>query len=277
MDKQFKTYILIVVGLAVGILLIVTLIYWINFSSYRLSNNTADWGQFGAYIGGVAGVFLTLLTIILLIITIYSQNRNATISQFESSFFELLRLHKEITDRIGGTVDIPIIYESGGIEFKGLMYFEKLSKEIQNEFDDNLENIMEKLANPVKFENILEDKMEMQKIIDSFYNELYQGRESELGHYFRSLYHLIKFVNDSSIGNKKRYVDLIQAYLTDAELHCTFYNGIAIYGRKHFQTLLDDYSFLENIKPKGDIFEKQFEMFYPKTFDNYKNKPRPIE
>lgn len=275
MDKQFKNYILIVVGLAVGILLIVTLIYWINFASYTLSKNTNDWGQFGAYIGGVAGVFLTLLTIILLIITLYSQNRNATISQFESSFFELLRLHKEITDRICGTIDIPIIYESGGNEFKGLMYFEKLSKEIHKQFDDNVDNLLSKLVNPVEFKNALEDKTAMQEIIDSFYNELYHGRESELGHYFRSLYHLVKFVDDSLIGNKKRYVDLIQAYLTDAELHCTFYNGIAIYGRKHFQRLLDDYSFLENIKPKGDIFEKQFEMFYPKTFINYKNKPRP--
>jgi len=275
MDKQFKNYILIVVGLAVGLLLIVTLIYWLNFAQYTLSKNTDDWGQFGAYIGGVAGVFLTLLTIILLIITLYSQNRNATISQFESSFFELLRLHKEITDRICGTVDISIIYESGGNEFKGLMYFEKLSKEIHKKFDDNPDNILEQLVNPIEFKNILEDKTAMQEIIDSFYNELYHGRESELGHYFRSLYHLVKFVNDSLIGNKKRYIDLIQAYLTDAELHCTFYNGIAIYGRKHFQRLLDDYSFLENIKPKGDIFEKQFEMFYPKTFINYKNKLRP--
>ena len=276
MDKQFKNYTLIVVGLAVVILLIVILIYWINFASYTISKNTDDWGQFGAYIGGVAGVFLTLLTIILLIFTLYSQNRNATVSQFESSFFELLRLHKEITDRISGTVDIPIIYESGGDEFKGLMYFEKLSKEIQKKFDDNVENLLEKLVNPDEFKNILEDKTEMQKIIDSFYNELFHGRESELGHYFRSLYHLVKFVNDSSIGNKKRYIDLIQAYLTDAELHCTFYNGIAIYGRKHFLHLLDEYSFLENIKHRGDIFEKQFEMFYPKTFINYKNKPRPV-
>lgn len=275
MDRQFKNYILIVVGLAVVILLIVALVYWINFASYTISKNTSDWGQFGAYIGGVAGVFLTLLTIILLIITLYSQNKNATISQFESSFFELLRLHKEITDRIGGTVDIPIKYESGGDEFTGLTYFEKLSKEIQKTFDNNADYILKKHYDDTNYKHILEDKTQMQKTIDSFYNELYQGRESELGHYFRSLYHLIKFVNDSQIGNKKRYIELIQAYLTDSELHCTFYNGVAIYGRERLKPLLDDYSFLENIKPKGEIFEKQFEMFYPKTFINYKKKPRP--
>ena len=76
MNKQFRNYILITVGIALGLLLIVILFYMLNFASYPISKNTADWGQFGAYIGGVAGVFLTLLTIILLIMTLNSQNRN---------------------------------------------------------------------------------------------------------------------------------------------------------------------------------------------------------
>lgn len=68
---------------------------------------------------------------------------------------------------------------------------------------------------------------------------------------------------------------MIQAYLTDAELHCTFYNGIATYGRDKFKPLLDKYSFLENIKPKGDIFDRHFQTFYPNTYENYQGKPRP--
>ena len=209
MDKQFNKFLFIIGIFTVAILIIVILSYWINFASYSISNNTADWGQYGSYIGGVAGVFLTLLSVILLIITLYFQNRNTTISQFESSFFELLRLHKEITNRISGTVDIPIINESGGDESNGLKYFEKLSKKIKTEFDDNADKYLNKLTNLNEFNNKLKDRTETQKRIDSFYNNLYQGRESELGHYFRSLYHLIKFVNDSSIGNKKKYIDLV--------------------------------------------------------------------
>ena len=273
MDKQLRNYIFI----AVGLLLVVAIIYLLNFASYPISKDTDNWGQFGAYIGGVAGVFLTLLTIILLIKTLDSQNKNATINQFESSFFELLRLHKEITDRIIGEVHIKV--EKSGIDeqdtHKGLRFFEKLSEKIKRHYDDNPDTILNKISNDPSYEKLLESKQLMQQEIDAYYNELYRGKESELGHYFRSLYHLVKFVNDSSIENKKRYLDLIQAYLTDAELHCTFYNGIAIYGRERFKPLLDSYSFLENIKPKGDIFERQFEEFYPQTFINYKNKPRP--
>jgi len=263
--KQLITYIFI----AVAILLIVILIYSLNFASYPISKENEDWGQFGAYVGGVAGVFLTLLTIILLIKTLDSQNKNAAINQFESSFFELFRLHKEITDRIIGEVYIGDEKDT----YEGLKFFEKLSEKIKRQYDDNFLSYLKKVWR----QDQMKETTEVQQEIDKFYNdEIYRGKESELGHYFRSLYHLVKFVNDSEVKNKQRYIDLIQAYLTDAELHCTFYNGIAIYGRERFKPLLDEYSFLENIKPKGDIFDKHFEIFYPKTFLKYKQKPRSV-
>ena len=270
MTKQFKRYIYI----AVFMLIIVVVIYLINFYSYPISKNTNNWGAFGAYLGGVAGAFLTLLTVVLLIKTLDSQNKYAVINQFESSFFELLKLHKEITDRIIGTVHIRTASSDIKDTYKGLKFFEKLSEKIMLHYNNNSE-IEEFLLDGSKYDQSLLNKEEMQKEIDKYYNELYLGKESELGHYFRSLYHLVKFVDGSSIENKKRYIDLIQAYLTDAELHCTFYNGIAIYGRERFKPLLDKYSFLENIKPKGKIFERHFELFYPKTFIKYTKKPRP--
>lgn len=273
MDKQLRNYIL----LAIGILLIVIVVYFLNFFTYPISKSSSDWGQFGAYTGGVAGAFLTLLTVILLIKTLDSQNKNATINQFESSFFELFRLHKEITDRIVGEVHIVVrntnVDEEG--TYKGLQFFEKLSQKINLQYDADYMNILREGNAEAQDIEIEENEDIMQEEIDEYYNEIYRGRESELGHYFRSLYHLIKFVDQSKVNNKQRYIDLIQAYLTDAELHCTFYNGIAIYGRDKFKPLLDKYSFLENIKPKGNIFNRHFETFYPKTYLKYNQKPRP--
>lgn len=273
MDNQLRNYIL----LAIGILSIVILIYIINFSSYDISNSSADWGQFGAYVGGVAGAFLTLFTVILLIKTLDSQNKNASINQFETSFFELFRLHKEITNRIVGEVNI--VDENAGIDetgiYSGLKFFEKLSEIIDRHYDGNYRNIIRTSLVEARGVNTEVNEEMMQAEIDNFYNSLYRGRESELGHYFRSLYHLVKFVDDSKVNNKQKYVDLIQAYLTDAELHCTFYNGIAIYGRDKFKPLLDKYSFLENIKSRGNIFDRQLEVFYPNTYSNYSQKPRP--
>ena len=174
MDKQLRNYIII----AVVILLIVILIYLVNFASYPISKENENWGQFGAYIGGVAGVFLTLLTVILLIKTLDSQNKNATINQFESSFFELFRLHKEITDRIIGKIHIENEIDT----YKGLKFFEKLSEKIRLHYDDSRINELKKLFN----EDVQNTVEEMQLEVDDFYNELYSGKESELGHYFRS-------------------------------------------------------------------------------------------
>lgn len=269
MDNQLRNYI----SLAIGIILIVILVYLLNFYSYSISESSTDWGQFGSYVGGLAGAFLTLLTVILLIKTLDSQNKNATINQFESSFFELFRLHKEITDRIIG--EVHIVVRNSSVEekdtYEGLQFFERLSKKINLHYDADHQNIAkEGLDNMAEVEKAVNEEG-----ITNYYNDIYRGKESGLGHYFRSLYHLIKFVDDSKINNKQRYTDLVQAYLTDAELHCTFYNGISIYGRDRLKPLLDKYSFLENIKSKGIIFDRQFEEFYPNTYLNYSKKPRP--
>jgi hypothetical protein len=248
-----------------------------NFWGDTLSIHNSDWGEFGSYVGGFAGAFLTLLSIILIIKTLDSQNRNAAISQFEASFFELFRLHKEITDRIEGEVNIEVrntVYVDRGT-YKGLKFFEKISEKIELHFDNNYKNFHKAEIAKAMDISLEQSPQEMQSEIEEMYNEFYRGKESDLGHYFRSLYHLVKFVSDSEISCKQKYIDLIQAYLTDAELHCTFYNGIAIYGRNKFKPLLDEYSFLENINPKGDIFERHFKAFYPNTYTNYLKKPRP--
>lgn len=273
MDRQLKKYIY----LALGILSLVILAYILNFASFSFSSVNSDWGNFGDYVGGVAGAFLALLTVILLIITLDSQNKNATTNQFESSFFELFRLHKEITDRIVGEIYVPIFGNERKGDwgtFEGLEFFDKLSKRIDRQFDVSYKNIKRESIKESLREEIEYDQNEMQNEIDEFYDELYSGRESELGHYFRSLYHLLKFVDKADIDNPKKYTDLVQAYLTDAELHCTFYNGISRFGREKFKPLLDKYSFLENIKPKGLIFIRHFSVFYPNTYNNFRNKPR---
>ncbi len=181
MDKQLRNYIY----LASGILVVVISFYLFNFYGHSLSSQNSDWGEFGSYVGGVAGAFLTLLSIILLIKTLDSQNRNATISQFEASFFELFRLHKEITDRIVGEVHIEV--RNSGYEerktHKGLKFFEKISQKIGLHYDNNYRNMHRaSLAEALGIERE-ETQEEMQNEIDTMYNDLYRGKESELGLY----------------------------------------------------------------------------------------------
>lgn len=260
--------------LLVSILItLVPLIIYFSVFNNELSSNSSDWSNFGSYLGGVVSAFLTFLTILLLIRSFDFQQETTVVNQFESTFFELFKLHKEITNRIEGEVKV---YSYDGsyriINYSGLEYFDAASKYLDYRFND-LDYITNRVEWKIDTGNKDEVKNQLQKDIDKIYDEFYEGKESELGHYFRSLYHILKFINDSKISNKSKYFDLLQAFLTDSELHVLFYNGIGRHGRKHLSGILENRAFLENIHPKGDEFETHFQNFYPETYKKYRKKP----
>ena len=75
-------------------------------------------------------------------------------------------------------------------------------------------------------------------------SEYYQN---DLNHYFRFLYHVIRFVDESEIENKYFYIRLVRAHLSESEivlvaLNCAYGNG-----REKFLPLVEKYSLLHNI------------------------------
>lgn len=102
--------------------------------------------------------------------------------------------------------------------------------------------------------------------VSSIYQDLFLGHADQLGHYFRHLYHLLKYVDDSELKNKKKYMDLIQSQMSSDELYITAINGISNYGRKRMLPLLNNYSFLENLVIDNDpIVAELIHIFYPNT------------
>jgi uncharacterized membrane protein len=80
---------------------------------------------------------------------------------------------------------------------------------------------------------------------ESFYNE-----ECDLlGHYFRLLYHLLKFIAESGIPPQEQifYTRIIRAHLSNSELVLIFYNGISKHGVEKLFPLVDKYDLLQNI------------------------------
>jgi len=69
--------------------------------------------------------------------------------------------------------------------------------------------------------------------------------KSDFGHYFRTLYHLIEFVDKSSIKDKAYYVGLVRAQLSTDEIALIFYNGLSEQGWG-FKLLIERYALLKN-------------------------------
>lgn len=78
----------------------------------------------------------------------------------------------------------------------------------------------------------------------AIFHQLYHD---ELGHYFRNIYQILKFVDQSSIDNKQLYTNLLRAQLSSDELAILFYNCISDFGLRKFKPLIERYAFFEHL------------------------------
>ena len=78
---------------------------------------------------------------------------------------------------------------------------------------------------------------------------LYRRHEQDLGPYFRTLYHIFKFVHGEaqlSAQQKINYANIARAQLSDVELHVIFYDGLTDLAEK-FKPLIEQYGILKHI------------------------------
>src|SRR5690606_27107941 len=79
------------------------------------------------------------------------------------------------------------------------------------------------------------------------YDKLYSEDKSDMSHYFRTIYHIIKFVDKSEIENKKQYISIARAQLSSYEQILIFYNCLHENGNEKFKPLIEKYALFKNI------------------------------
>ena len=99
-------------------------------------------------------------------------------------------------------------------------------------------------------------------ILDT-YLRFYNKNQSDLGHYFRNLYHIIKLVKYSDIVDKLKYTNLVRAQLSSYELLLLFYNCLSTNGKEKFKPLIEEFHLLKNMPKK--------ELIYPQDIEQYSN------
>lgn len=271
MKKIYKLKVEIALVLFIITCAIALIFYCLNFGNNGLSDITNDWGLFGDYFGGVIGTLISFVTIFLIYLTYTNQVRSTEKQQFETTFFSLLENQRDILKSLKGNIPKEIEGEKHG-ELEAYEFISGVASQLNLRLDVGIIPVYEKEQQL----NIEAKPKEInEKNIDLVYKDVFIGKEAQLGHYFRHLYHIIKFTNESSIEDKKRYIDFIQAQMSDDELYVAFYNGICEYGKDKFLELLDRYGFFENVASRGAIFDLHAQQFYPKTI--FKSKAPIIE
>jgi hypothetical protein len=160
-----------------------------------------------------------------------AQNETLRLQSFENTFFQLLRLHNDIVN----SIDLVRV-GTGVVTAKGRDCFRVFYSHFRKKWEDDDEEVEagDALAH-------------LQKIKRS-YRRFYPSIEPESGHYFLSLYNMVKFVDGSEVENKKRYTNLIRAQLSSFELLMLFYGCLGEQSGEKFKVLVERYALLKMLR-----------------------------
>jgi hypothetical protein len=272
-------------------------------------------GQFGDQFGAVNALFSgfafagIIFTILLQRSDLAETRASMSQERFDGTFFQLLNLHMNITEKVatlGGRgkeafVSFQSLLKGKDPDFYSFCALSKLQRDrirqiIDNralrngeyaELDDaDVNNISTALAGGVgTLENFLDDNLGMhERKIVSAYTRAAEERIDDFAHYFRNLYNILKFVDETaqiSADEKKRYAKFLRSQLSEAELVVLFYNSIAeinLPGREGLELgypkmskLLVKYEVLQNMNPRSlihPLHKKIFEKNTPKGGGN---------
>ncbi|MCK9618997.1 MAG: putative phage abortive infection protein [Methylobacter sp.] len=186
--------------------------------------------------------------------TMQAQNEQITLQNFEGTFFQMLRLHNELLNSIDFTTgggENAVKVQAGRDCF--MMAWQRYKP------------LFAKDAEQVDSEQRYEQ-------INAAYLKLWTKYEGEFGHYFRSLYNVIKFVNNSHVKDKKHYTNIVRAQLSGQELLILLYNCI-YHDDSKFTPLIEKYALLKHVPYKALSSMLDIEFYQSSAFgDEYPHK-----
>ena len=154
-----------------------------------------------------------------------AQNATLAHQRFENSFFQLLKFQRDSMQAMRVTIGPDSTFGLvGSAAFRHVV--ENLSKRFVIVF-----------VPPLEGEQLTET-------VNSSFEQACFSDKSDFGHYFRTLYHLIEFVDKSPIEDKAYYVGLVRAQLSTDEIALLFYNGLNEQGGS-FKPLIEKYALLK--------------------------------
>ena len=218
--------------------IIVVLLWCVSWFLISQFYEGQDRGFFGDQFGAINALFSGLAFAGVIVTLFYqkeelkSQRIDVIRQSFERNYFQLLSLHSNIVKTIKlNRDDEDVTTRRDSKEIYALEFFEMIAGDVVDEIAKNKADIT-----PLKKLNI-----SYQIIFDEYRNIL--------SHYFRNLYHIIRYINEAkniSKEDKESFIKITRAQLSSYELVMLAYNGLSERG-KEFKKYIEDYELLKNI------------------------------
>ncbi len=155
------------------------------------------------------------------------QNVSLQRQTFENTFFNMLEMHNEIVQAIK-------IHDK---EATGRLLFADLLNNLQMSANRRAGDTVSVARTKTK-----------EKISIDVYEEWYEENEATVGHYFRTLYNMMRYIDEQGGEHRMTYARLVRAQLSSNELMLLFYNGLGKYGREKFKPLIEKYALLKHLR-----------------------------
>jgi|RifCSPhighO2_12_1023870.scaffolds.fasta_scaffold57071_1 hypothetical protein len=260
--KQHKMPSLLVNAAAstVPVALVLLALYFYKFHG-GLSGDPAVWGQLGDYIGGLLNPFFSFIALLALLYTIRLQSeemRNSTAElkhsaqalltqnnvmlkqSFETSFFNLLGL-------LSSLVRDSVIDGDVHTTHRGRSCFEMIYTALLKALSSVIHDT---------------DGMVVESSLKSRCGLFFRPLDPVLGHYFRTLYGVLRFVDDSDLSDdqKRLYTRIVRAQLSGPELGLILFNCVGDLGGEKLMPLVIKYNLLKHLD-MNSYFLSRFSVF----------------
>ena len=168
------------------------------------------------------------------------QNEMLSQEKFENTFFQMLSLFHSIVN----SLDVRKKKDNSIVK-TGRDCFEYFFKELQKSIDNQIDK--KNLIISTQGGELLNRNTVSNECYINAYDIVYLDFRSDLSHYFRTYYHLIKFIDNSDIKDKQQYASIARAQLSSYEQILLFYNCMHVNGNQKFKPLIEKYSLFKNI------------------------------
>lgn len=196
------------------------------FNDYSFQINPTLASNFGGFIGGVVGPIFSLAGVFLLFETLIYQRTSFQKQQFENRYFELLKIHRENVSEMthtppdktetaqGRRVFIEMRKQFGEIYGQVCRIMERSEDSFTERDKVNISYLVlffgvGETSTYVLEHYIYQNYNNYKKVIDQVVYEFafdakHDGHQSRLAHYFRHLFHMVKFVDQEGMSQRSR-------------------------------------------------------------------------
>jgi hypothetical protein len=255
--------------IAIGLLVLpVSILLFLLHQQYSLNSpiDTEIFSHFGDFNSGISGSLWTLASVILFYIALRYTKETYTLQkkefeqsrvtlnkqQFETTFFNLLVRNEHIISTLEYKKNDNALWK--GKDLIKTFAVEMIDNSNFNYTDNDALEI---------------DKLDITDLIN-YYQTTYEDLHGDIGHYFRNLYHIAKFIDESNLptAEKNIYYRIFRAQLSNYELILLAMNGLTTIGSE-FKNLIEKCGLLHNMYEYHNILKAVKSKYRPEAFMSY--------